>query len=499
MEYANRQQKVKVALLRALAQIERLRRRLRRDPNAFMEFAFRDETGKRFKQAWFHREWQDIWTQQQSSLIMAARGHGKSSQLIGRVVWELGNNPNLRIKLVCQSDTKAKERLYEIVANIMLNPRVRFVFPHLKPAAKAEWSKHKIYVQREAISRDASIEAVGVLSTATGGRSDLNIYDDIVDRRNAIQYPKLRETVRHAVNNDWTNLLDPRGRTWAIGTPWHQADYWHDLMKEGSGYFVKKYSIPADFTPIWPEVWSRESLKTRRKKIGPVAYDRGYRLIALSGDVLIIQPDWIRYERLDQMPDDLVFVCAYDLAISKRKRADYFGWCVIGWSRTKKRLYVVDAGHKHGASVQWQSQRLIADWAKWQAARVVVETVGYQEALAQVVGAEAVLPLYGFRPGDSKELRLQAVSPYVETGKVIFAKTLDPSMGHVSTETGDVIAELTEFPLYATDDVMDAFVEGALCVLDMHAEELREGKAGAGGVGVPDYEPEINCEIYAIG
>ena len=60
------------------------------------------------------------------------------------------------------------------------------VFPDLRQADFGEFTKHKIVIQRTARHRDASIEALGIGSTATGGRADLIIADDVVDRRNAL-------------------------------------------------------------------------------------------------------------------------------------------------------------------------------------------------------------------------------------------------------------------------------------------------------------------------
>jgi predicted phage terminase large subunit-like protein len=195
----------------------------RTDFGAFMEYVFVDDSGRGFSQQWFHDEWADGMDRHDRLLIICCRDTGKTTQVVGRAIWELGRNPDLRIKIVCASDGKAKERLFEIVQHIEQNPRVREVFPNLEPAERGSWSKHQIVVRRNAMHRDASVEALGIGSTATGGRADLLIADDVVDRRNALEMPAMREGIKQAWKSDWTNLLEPGGRIWYICTLWHKC------------------------------------------------------------------------------------------------------------------------------------------------------------------------------------------------------------------------------------------------------------------------------------
>jgi len=497
---AARNRKVKVGVVRVHAAREKLRRRLRTDPNAFIQFAFRDQNGTPMVQAYFHREWQTLWSDEAFALIVAPRNHGKTTQLMARVVWELGKNPNLRIKIVCQSDKKAKERLYEIQQALESNPRVRWVFPELRPADKGEWSKHAFYVQRTGQARDPSVEAAGVLSSATGGRADLIIYDDIVDRRNALQFPRLRIQVTQSYRDDWTNLLEPDGRSWYICTLWHKEDLTHELIREGS-YAVKRYAINANMDPIWPKVWPREKLKQRRNKIGRIAFDRGFRNIPLSGDLVMVDPDWVHFEPIERMPDNLLTVVAFDLAISKKTRADYFAWCVLGLSRKKRKIYVLDAGRRKLTFLK-QARMVVEQWRKWNASWVVIETIGYQEALAQYLDDTVIMPVHGFKPKTDKEARLEAVTPYMETGRVLFASHLDPDAEDsvVSMVKGDLVTELMEFPLYGTDDMVDAFTEGVHAIMEKYQEVVADAQDEAderAGRYMRD-EREIDMEFHAF-
>lgn len=195
---------------------ERLLRNCRNDPSQFIQYVLSWGIPNWIPMGKMHIRWQDtLSTGGDRVLLLSARDHSKTSFVaIGRILWELGKNPNLRIKLVCQSDDTAIKRLSAITDNIERNPRLKEIFPNLVPSDKGTWSRTKILVNRSIVSPDPSIEAVGILSTATGGRSDLICMDDPVDFRNAIEQPSLRNTVKEVYNNVWVNILEPDGRIW---------------------------------------------------------------------------------------------------------------------------------------------------------------------------------------------------------------------------------------------------------------------------------------------
>ncbi|MEN6368732.1 MAG: hypothetical protein ABFD77_03420, partial [Thermotogota bacterium] len=289
---------------------------------AFMEYCFIDErSGMPYQQQWFHDEWHDAWDHHQRVMGIAPRDHAKTSNVVGRVIWELGNDPNLRVKIVCASDGRAKERLFEIDQHIRTNPRVLEVFPHLVPETDSPWNAHRLVLSRTARHRDASVEALGITSTATGGRADLLVADDVVDRRNALSFPALREQIKLAWRSDWTNLLEPESRVWYICTLWSPSDLSHELM-ENTAYRVMRYDIDDNFGAIWPDKWSEESLRARYAEIGSIEFNRAFRNQAIDTESAIVQPSWFKYvdlrtnDRFRQLVESerAVFLTSYDPA-----------------------------------------------------------------------------------------------------------------------------------------------------------------------------------------
>jgi len=214
-------------LLRALE--EKAAQTAQEDVNFFCEYVMRDERGNPFTQFPIHRIWHafiDLCeTNSITPIILAPWGSGKSQQIaIARVLWEIGKNPSIRIKLVCNSDDNAKLRVAAIGRYIQESKEYKAVFPDVVPDKAAFWSAHSLFVEREGQSVDPTVDAKGILSTGIGGRADLIMFDDIVDMRNAIEQPALRQKVKQSFTNVWMSRLDVEGRAWYIATAWHHDD-----------------------------------------------------------------------------------------------------------------------------------------------------------------------------------------------------------------------------------------------------------------------------------
>jgi len=195
--------------------------RARRDVNAFCEYVMRDPRGRPWQQAAFHQQWQASLPEQGPArvLIVAPRESAKSSQMVvARILWELGRDPELRVKIICSSDDLAEKLLGEIARNILRNPRLRRVFPRLRPDPAGPWTRDQLRLAGLGLSKDPSLEAHGVLSAGVGGRADLLIFDDVCDQRTAVLQPAMRDQIKRVFHETWWNLLGPEGRAVYVAT-----------------------------------------------------------------------------------------------------------------------------------------------------------------------------------------------------------------------------------------------------------------------------------------
>jgi len=208
----------------------------------FSEFILKDDLGRSTELAPLHLSWirhaEYCWAHGLNPGILSPRGHGKTHQTIGLILYELGRDPNIRIKVVCNVDDEASKRVALVGRYIDQSQELREVFPDLKPADKGRWNTSQLYVQRSGYAVDPSVEAKAVLSTGVGGRSGLLIFDDPVDFRNSVVSPSTRLRVLEAIQNVWMNTLMPGGRVLWISTAWHLKDATHEMMKNPAFCFL---------------------------------------------------------------------------------------------------------------------------------------------------------------------------------------------------------------------------------------------------------------------
>jgi len=254
------------------------------------------------------------------------RDHGKSTQVCGRILWELGRNPGLRVKIICATDAVARERSRFLRRAIRHNGRVRDVFPHLRPAQP--WTAAAFTVARPAEVIGPSVAAFGLGTGSTGTRADLLVCDDVVDVR-SLHSKAERERACDYFTNNLMNLLEPDGRFWGLFTPWHRDDL-NARLKRSSAYALFSRAVGADFEPVWPGRWSSENLRTRKDEIGSASFSRGYRLQPVSDEDTPIKAGWIRFWNAASAHQYDEIVLAVDPAVSTATHADKSALVVLG-------------------------------------------------------------------------------------------------------------------------------------------------------------------------
>jgi len=268
----------------------------------FLSYILKDEKGKKINQARIHQEIQwhiDECKRRKEKYcgILAPWGHGKTEQVvIGRTLDEIGKNPNVRIFIVTNTDDNSKARVSSIIKYILYDKDYQKVYPNIVPAQGEDWTKHKIIVKRDSKSKDGTVEAWGVMSSGTGSRCDMLLFDDPVDMRNAISNPAMRPAVKDCFKNVWLSRLVPDGMIVYIATVWHQDDNTSEILKNKEWKFLVM-KISEDFQsiecesafkgkfriPVWSK-WNKKELKQRFNLIGKRAFNRGFRQQALSDE-----------------------------------------------------------------------------------------------------------------------------------------------------------------------------------------------------------------------
>ena len=383
----------------------------RRDVNDFCEFVM-EYKGQPWRQASFHREWQRAIPLEGPShnQLGAPRESAKTSQMIARILWELGREPDLRVKVVCATQELADNIVAEIARHITHNRRLHLVFPHLRPDPSGPWSRGELLVARRSLTKDPSVVAAGILSSGAGGRADLIVFDDVCDSRNAIQQPALRAQIKHAFYETWLNLLGPRGRAVYIGTVWHVDDLTMELKHSGEWQvWWRPAQHPVTRELLWPARWSAQALAERERKIGPRAYARQYLLEPVSDEErtfpeavlgaclddrfapgeVVVSPDWPRY-------------AGVDLAASLGRRASWTVMFTVAVDPVSQRRHPLEIVRKR-QSFPDTIQMIRQQWYQHRHQLIYVEDNAYQRAVVDHLAAEdRSLPIVGFHTGSQK-------------------------------------------------------------------------------------------------
>ena len=279
-------------------------------------------------------------------------------------------------------------------------------------------------------------------------------------------------------------LEEEGGRIIYICTLWHTDDLSHRIL-ENAEYHVVFHAIDENFTPVWPLIWTTPRLARRRREIGRLAFDRGFRQIALSGEVVCVDQDWIQYRRTPRGDNgNLLRIDGYDPAVGKKAANDYFGHVGIAID-TEESLIYVEVARQGRHSFKRQTQILLDNTAARRSYRVILEAVAAQDWLAQHALDLAPIPIETVKPNVDKMLRLQRVTPLLENGRVFFHPSMEPTKIE-DPEEGDLVSQLLNFPLSSHDDLVDAFVYCCAFAQDLLLDQVYE-------------DAELDCNVIAIG
>lgn len=212
-------------------------------------------------------DWFNFVEENNLSMILAPREHLKTVFLERYTLWKIINNPNIRISLVSNTSSLAKNIATYPSSNLIENDRLVAAFGELLDYSGI--SSEEFTVNRNTTDRNPTLYALGCFGACVGRRFDLIIVDDVLDKRSN---SKISRKIEDWIFSELFGCLSPTGQIVIMGTRKNKGDLYGRIMSS-KGYIRAKIdkAIVGDKL-LWPEHWSMEKLMKRKAEIGEKSF-----------------------------------------------------------------------------------------------------------------------------------------------------------------------------------------------------------------------------------
>jgi predicted phage terminase large subunit-like protein len=190
-------------------------------------------------------------------------------------------------------------------------------------------------------------------------------------------------------------------------------------------------------------------LESQRKIMGSFKFASLYQGVPKASEGQIVKNSWVRVIGKDEEPPsyDVTWI-ACDTAFQEREMSDESALCVASIClKDPTKIYIREI-----ITGRWGFPDLIdavkQAYSFYKAKLLCIEKAASGQSLIQVLKKEGKIPIVEMKPLKSKSTRLQAVTPYLESGRVFFLEDY---------WTEEFVKELTAFPFTRHDDRTDSF------------------------------------------
>lgn len=394
----------------------------------------------------FHLRWFEFSKLRRRSLILAPRGHGKSTALtVGYTIWLLLRDPNVRVLIVSNTQSQASAFLREIKQRLE-SPQIVALFGDQRGS---KWAETEIIVAPcKRLSKEATVTSLGVEGAIISRHFDAIILDDVVDQENA-RTETQREKLKEWLYVTLLPTLEPHGELRVIGTRYHLRDLYSHLA-EGplAQHLICDRALGPGDIPLWPSRYSADWLKQRRAEAGPVIFNAQYQNDVELMRGKLFHGEWFRH--YSTLPRKLRVAIGIDPAIGRDDHHDYFAACAVGADDVGN-FYVLES-FRGRFTFEEQVRQVIAMYERHNlperaVTRVGIEATAYQEALPQRIQLCSRIPVVSIRPAVDKVSRAYALTAFFESGRIFFP---------AGPGCDSLVEELLLFPEGEHDDLFDA-------------------------------------------
>lgn len=329
---------------------------------------------------WLYARCREVEAAPDGYIDIWAREHFKSSIVsYGGVIQEVLRDPEITIGIFSHTKPIAKSFLAQIKREFEMNEPLRQLFPEIfyeDPQRQSpSWSlDNGIIVKRQGNPKESTVEAHGLVDgQPTAKHFKLLVYDDVVTQESVSTPDQIAKTTEAWSLSD--NLGSIGGRKWHLGTRYHFADTYSEIIKRGAA-IPRIYPATDDGTPegkpvLFPQkVWED---KKRDQLESTIATQMLANPLAGKQRMFNVE-DLQVYEA---RPLTLMAYLLIDPARSVKKDSAHTAMVVIGVDAAGNKYLLDGVDHKMDLMERWRWMRDLWDlWAR--APGIVGVQVGYE-------------------------------------------------------------------------------------------------------------------------
>lgn len=398
-----------------------------------------------------HKEWIRMTFANRESAIYAYRGSAKTTICtIDLSLWLHLRNNNDAIGMCGYTQNQSRRWIAVIAMYTRTNQRLRFFFPEV---IRARITVDTITLPGRSVARqEDGIMALSVKSAQTGLHPNWLFLDDLIDLNNT-RTEHQREYILLWYRMTLLPMLTDVKSIGHRGTRYRINDFAREILGYSSAEIKagQEPLIPTNVKtwdcfdehgePIWKSRHGKAFFEKERKSLGSAAFAAQFQqnpslLLGLR----------CRYEWIQLYTKDVDYertVLSLDPAISPQ--GDYAAISVMSTCEGNYYLRHAEQGHWTMNEQVLRIQRL---WDKYSPDNVLIESVAFQEALAQEIRRRVKIPVKSIKKDKNKEACWSIIEPYFENLQVFIKAGL-----------GFVVDQLLEFPEGKHDDLVDTITQ----------------------------------------
>lgn len=402
----------------------------------------------------FHRELITL-TQYKRLAVAAPRYFAKSSYFsFFYPLYMALENPGISILLVSATGSLAEAWLSKIQKELEQNRSLIGFYGLQEPKmadTKGKWSSDELHLANGSI-----IQAKGAERQIRGFHPQLVIGDDLETDEMVLSVER-RKKFDHWFWTDFMGTVGSEGQVIVIGTILHPESFLAEMVnKPPHGWNSRFYQArnPEGTKALWPQKWPLKVLKDIELERGSYFFNQEYMNTPIPDELRVFQPQWFQYAR---PPAACTYFTTVDPAISLETTADYTAivTCAVDSGRN---IYIVEAQNQ-----RWLPSEIVdaifSVHQRFKPAVIGIETVGFQRMLKYDLEQERSkrrqYPLIKElkSEGRRKQLRIEGLQPFFESGKIFFVGDEDD----LPTGSHELKTQLLRFPsARCHDDLIDA-------------------------------------------